>query len=251
MCLITEEADYVNAPEGPADKKATRPVTSELSEDNAKQTAEILNLTSRIQELETRENLTVSCDNLTQAYTVSESNVKDLNAEIKTLTTQKDGLTKQIQEMETNWNELNVSRAQWSINEYCKQGEVKQCRPCEKNWRYREPSCYTFNDVGPTERLTWEEAREYCRALNADLAAAHNLTEKNIINYYSISTIGSWIGLRVENGKWKWADGSDLTNSSWIDPPVDGHCALFYNDSNNWYSVSCDKKKRWICQKIL
>ncbi|KAI9520208.1 hypothetical protein NQZ68_020107 [Dissostichus eleginoides] len=175
---ITEEADYVNAPEGPADKKATRPVTSELSEDNAKQTAEILNLTSRIQELETRENLTVSCDNLTQAYTVSESNVKDLNAEIKTLTTQKDGLTKQIQEMETNWNELNVSRAQWSINEYCKQGEVKQCRPCEKNWRYREPSCYTFNDVGPTERLTWEEAREYCRALNADLAAAHNLTEK-------------------------------------------------------------------------
>ncbi|KAI9520196.1 hypothetical protein NQZ68_020095 [Dissostichus eleginoides] len=120
---ITEEADYVNAPEGPADKKATRPVTSELSEDNAKQTAEILNLTSRIQELETRENLTVSCDNLTQAYTVSESNVKDLNAEIKTLTTQKDGLTKQIQEMETNWNELNVSRAQWSINEYCKQGE--------------------------------------------------------------------------------------------------------------------------------
>ncbi|KAK1895914.1 C-type lectin domain family 1 member B [Dissostichus eleginoides] len=217
---ITEEADYVNAPEGPADKKATRPedtkkeaagtvdtkasppglrcflpiavcwiillaimglriyFTSELSEDNAKQTAEILNLTSRIQELETRENLTVSCDNLTQAYTVSESNVKDLNAEIKTLTTQKDGLTKQIQEMETNWNELNVSRAQWSINEYCKLGEVKQCRPCEKNWRYREPSCYTFNDVGPTERLTWEEAREYCRALNADLAAAHNLTEK-------------------------------------------------------------------------
>ncbi|KAK1894861.1 PDZ domain containing protein 7 [Dissostichus eleginoides] len=74
---ITEEADYVNAPEGPADKKATRP----------------------------------------------ESNVKDLNAEIKTLTTQKDGLTKQIQEMETNWNELNVSRAQWSINEYCKLGE--------------------------------------------------------------------------------------------------------------------------------
>ncbi|KAF3839110.1 hypothetical protein F7725_017827 [Dissostichus mawsoni] len=96
-------------------------LTSELSEDNAKQTAEILNLTSRIQELETRENLTVSCDNLTQTYTVSES--KHLNAEIKTLTTQKDGLTKQIQEMETNWNELNVSRAQWSINEYCKLGE--------------------------------------------------------------------------------------------------------------------------------
>ncbi|KAK1894988.1 CMRF35-like molecule 5 [Dissostichus eleginoides] len=43
-------------------------------------------------------------------------------------------LYSRIQELETNWNELNVSRAQWSINEYCKQGEVKQCRPCEKNW---------------------------------------------------------------------------------------------------------------------
>ncbi|KAL3064896.1 hypothetical protein OYC64_001011 [Pagothenia borchgrevinki] len=216
--------------------------TSELSEDNAK-------LTSRIQELETRENLTVRCDNLTQAYTVLESNVKDLNVEIKTLTSQKDGLTKQIQEMETNWNELNVSRAQWSINEYCLQGEVKQCRPCEKNWRYREPSCYSFNDVGPTERLTWEEAREHCSALNADLAAAHNLTEKNIINYYSISTIGSWIGLRVENGKWKWEDGSDLTNSSWIDPPTEGHCALSVLRIKTWSSVSCEEKRQWICQK--
>ncbi|KAF3839118.1 hypothetical protein F7725_017835 [Dissostichus mawsoni] len=180
---ITEEADYVNAPEGPVDKKATRPglrfvlpiavcwiillaimglriyceylldeFTSELSEDNAKQTAEILNLTSRIQELETRENLTVSCDNLTQTYTVSES--KHLNAEIKTLTTQKDGLTKQIQEMETNWNELN------------------------KNWGYYGPNCYPINNPNPAEQLTWEEAREYCRALNADLAAAQHLIEK-------------------------------------------------------------------------
>ncbi|XP_034054648.1 C-type lectin domain family 10 member A-like isoform X2 [Gymnodraco acuticeps] len=239
---ITGEADYVNAPEGPADKKAPRPDdtkkgsapegtvdtkasppdTSELSEDNAKQTAEIKTLTSRIQELETRENLTVSCDNLTQACTVSESNVKDLNAEIKTLTSQKDGLTTQIQEMETNWNELNVSRAQWSINEYCKEGE---------------------------ERLTWEEAREYCRALNADLAAAHNLTEKNIINYYSISTDGSWIGLRVKDGKWKWEDGSDLTNSSWVDPPTEGHCAISVLRIQTWLSVSCDQKQQWICQK--
>ncbi|KAF3839119.1 hypothetical protein F7725_017836 [Dissostichus mawsoni] len=50
-------------------------------------------------------------------YLLDECQKQHLNAEIKTLTTQKDGLTKQIQEMETNWNELNVSRAQWSIND--------------------------------------------------------------------------------------------------------------------------------------
>ncbi|XP_034084939.1 C-type lectin domain family 1 member B-like [Gymnodraco acuticeps] len=254
---ITGEADYVNAPEGPADKKATRPddtkkgsapegtvdtkasppglrfvlpiavcwiillaimglriyLTSELSEDNAKQTAEILKLTS-----------------------------------------QKDGLTKQIQEMETNWNELNVSRAQWSINEYCKLGDVTQCRPCEMNWGYHEPSCYSINNVVPTKRLTWEEAREYCRALNADLAAAHNEREKNILldySLWSLGTNGHWIGLRVENGKWKWADGSDLTNSSWVDPPTEGHCALSVSVwfRTTWLSVSCDQKQQWICQK--
>ncbi|KAF3839111.1 hypothetical protein F7725_017828 [Dissostichus mawsoni] len=95
------------------------PVTSELSEDNAKQTAEILNLTSRIQELETRENLTVRWDNLTQAFTVLESNVKNLNKLIQELETKKNNLTQQNLNMETNWNELNISQAQWSIDSYC------------------------------------------------------------------------------------------------------------------------------------
>ncbi|KAL3064901.1 hypothetical protein OYC64_001015 [Pagothenia borchgrevinki] len=154
--------------------------------------------------------------------------------------------------METNWNELNVSRAQWSINEYCKQGKVTQCQPCEKNWRYREPSCYSVNDVVPTERLTWEEAQEYCRALNAYLPSAHNEKEKNIIDNYSpgsSGTNGYWMGLRVENGKWKWADGSNWTDSSWIDPPTEGHCALSVQGKTPWSSVSCDQKQRWLCQK--
>ncbi|XP_034054649.1 C-type lectin domain family 1 member B-like isoform X3 [Gymnodraco acuticeps] len=225
---ITGEADYVNAPEGPADKKAPRP------DDTKKGSAPEGTVDTKASPPDTSE--------------LSEDNAKQ-TAEIKTLTSQKDGLTTQIQEMETNWNELNVSRAQWSINEYCKEGEVKECRSCEMNWRYREPSCYSFNNVVPTERLTWEEAREYCRALNADLAAAHNLTEKNIINYYSISTDGSWIGLRVKDGKWKWEDGSDLTNSSWVDPPTEGHCAISVLRIQTWLSVSCDQKQQWICQK--
>ncbi|XP_034059787.1 C-type lectin domain family 1 member B-like [Gymnodraco acuticeps] len=242
---ITGEADYVNAPEGPADKKATRP------EDTKKGSAPEGTVDTKASPPGLRFVLPIAvCWIILLAIMGLRIyyNAKQ-TAEIKTLTSQKDGLTKQIQEMETNWNELNVSRAQWSINEYCKEDEVKQCRPCEMNWRYREPSCYSFNDVGPTKRLTWEEAREYCRALNADLAAAHNLTEKNIINYYSISTDGSWIGLRVKDGKWKWEDGSDLTNSSWVDPPTEGHCAISVLRIQTWLSVSCDQKQQWICQK--
>ncbi|KAI9520183.1 hypothetical protein NQZ68_020082 [Dissostichus eleginoides] len=58
-------------------------------------------------------------------YLTSElsGNNAELYSQIQELETWKNDLTQQIQEMETNWNELSVSRAQWSINEYCKLGE--------------------------------------------------------------------------------------------------------------------------------
>ncbi|XP_034093486.1 C-type lectin domain family 12 member B-like isoform X2 [Gymnodraco acuticeps] len=278
---ITGEADYVNAPEGPADKKAPRP------EDTKKGSAPEGTVDTKASPPGLRFVLPIAvCWIILLAIMGLRIyyNAKQ-TAEIKTLTSQKDGLTKQIQEMERNWNELNVSRAQWSINEYCKEGEVKwflmraehngseavnasegpedtmlmrpvaqcrQCRPCEKNWIPYGPSCYSVKHPDATELLTWEEAREYCRALNADLAAAHSLIEKIMINIYrpvSSATNGYWIGLRVEDGKWKWADGSDLTDSSWIGKPTEGHCALSVRNSPPWSSVSCEEKQQWICQK--
>ncbi|XP_034001708.1 C-type lectin 1-like isoform X4 [Trematomus bernacchii] len=206
---ITEEADYVNAPEGPVDKKATCP------EDTKKESAPEGTVDTKASPPGLRFFLPIAVCWLIllaimglRIYLTYE--LSGNNAE----------LYSRIQELETNWNELNISQAQWSINEYCKQGE---------------------------ERLTWEEARERCRALNAYLAAAHNEKEKIIIlvySPYSSATIGTWIGLRVENGKWKWEDGSDLTNSSWIDPPTEGHCALSIWSQTTWPSVSCDQKRR-------
>nr|XP_033957993.1 C-type lectin domain family 10 member A-like [Pseudochaenichthys georgianus] len=301
---ITEEADYVNVPEGPADKKTPRPddtkkgsapegpvdtkasppglrfvlpiavcwivllaimglrvyFTSELSEDNAKQTAEILNLTSRIQELETRENLTVRCDNLIPACTVPESNNTNLSAEeqelktrIQELETQKNNLKLKIRMMETNWNELNISRAQWSIDSYCLGNTDDKCQPCQFGWGLSQPSCYAINDPPSPRWKTWEEAREDCKGENSDLAVAHIPAEKNdIIDKYSpfsSGTNGFWIGLRVEDGEWKWVDGSDLTDSSFNAEAADGRCAISVLRENNWVSVSCGDHKQWICQK--
>ncbi|KAJ4919233.1 hypothetical protein JOQ06_026242 [Pogonophryne albipinna] len=222
--------------------------TSELSEDNAKQTAEILNLTSRIQELETRKNLTVQYDNLIQAYTVSESNntnlsaeVQELNTRIQELETQKNNLTQQIQNMETTSNELNISQAQWSIDSYCLGNINKKCQPCQKGWNLTEPSCYVYNDAPYPGCKTWGEAREDCKRKNSDLAVAHNPAEKEAINTNSFGFNGFWIGLRVEDGEW----------NSWIPAPdpVDGHCAVFYKGRDTWSSVRCNKPQQWICQQ--
>ncbi|KAI4794084.1 hypothetical protein KUCAC02_032290 [Chaenocephalus aceratus] len=189
-------------------------------------------------------NLTDQLGNLTQAYNVSERNVKDLSAGVQELETKKNNLTQQIQNMETNRNELDISRAQWSIESYCLGNTDKKCKPCQKGWSLTQPSCYAYNNAQPPIKKTWEEAQEDCRGNNSDLAVARSNQGQ------SFGPNGFWIGLRVEDGKWKWVDGSDLTES-WISvpDPVDGRCAWFYKDQKGWYSVSCEEKHQWICQK--
>ncbi|KAI4794083.1 hypothetical protein KUCAC02_032289 [Chaenocephalus aceratus] len=169
-----------------------------------------------------------------------------LNQELET---KKNNLTQQIQNMETNRNELNISRAQWSIDSYCLGNTDKKCQPCQKGWNLTAPSCYAFNDAPSSGWKTWEEAREDCKGNNSDLAVAHNPAEMEAINTNSFGVYGFWIGLRVVNRQWKWVDGSDLTESSWIDPPdpADGLCAVFYK--GKWVSVSCGATRQWICQK--
>ncbi|KAJ4918426.1 hypothetical protein JOQ06_026258 [Pogonophryne albipinna] len=197
-------------------------------------------------------NLTDQLDNLTQAYNVSESNNKNLSAGVKELETQnqeletqnqeleteKKNLTQQIQNLTTNWNELSISRAQWSIDEYCKQPGIDKCKACQKGWLLTEPSCYAYNNAETANRKTWKEARKDCKGKNSDLAVAHDSEEKEAINNKSFGPHGFWIGLRVEDGEW----------NSWIAAPVDGLCALLFKNKK-WSSVSCEEKHQWICQK--
>ncbi|KAI4790648.1 hypothetical protein KUCAC02_034489 [Chaenocephalus aceratus] len=221
---------------------------STLLANNTKLSLENANLTRDIK------NLTDQLGHLTQAYHVSESNNKNLSAgvqELKTrnqeLETEKNNLKQQIQNLTTKWNELSISRAQWSIESYCLGNTDDKCKACQKGWSLTQPSCYAYNDAQPAYQKTWEEAREDCGGKNSDLAVARDSEEKKAINTNSLGSRGFWIGLRVEDGKWKWVDGSDLTESSWIADPADGRCAVF--GRNKWASVSCDRKHQWICQK--
>ncbi|XP_054477677.1 C-type lectin domain family 4 member G-like isoform X2 [Anoplopoma fimbria] len=202
-------------------------------------------------------NLTVQLGNLTQNYTILESKITNLttqNQELKNRTQElemkRNNLTEQIQNMEMNWNKLNISRAQWSINAYCpKNNNVRRCKPCQKGWEFTEPSCYGINNANGDEQKTWEEAREDCRGKISDLAVVHTEQEKGVINGYSWGRWNAyWIGLRVEDGKWKWIDGTELNQSSWIEAPTEGHCA-FSVHSQGWKSAMCNEKKQWICEK--
>uniref|UniRef100_A0A8C2X8G4 C-type lectin domain-containing protein n=1 Tax=Cyclopterus lumpus TaxID=8103 RepID=A0A8C2X8G4_CYCLU len=180
------------------------------------------------------------------AVFVVHSNITNLTTRNQDLENQKNNLTQRIQDMETNWNEQNISRAQWSIYTYCIDNDAKQCNSCRKGWLLNQTSCYAVVNPDDRGQKTWEEAREDCRGKNADLSVVLTEKEKDTINYYSWGDTGYWIGLRAEGGKWKWMDGTELAQTSWIGDATEGHCAVSIQ-GERWSSVSCGARQRWIC----
>ncbi|XP_068994817.1 C-type lectin domain family 10 member A-like isoform X1 [Embiotoca jacksoni] len=193
--------------------------TSVISENNAKLTAEKMNLEKQNQELEM----------------------------------EKRNLTNQIKDMEAKGNELNISRAQWSIDAYCPRKDgARHCNSCQPGWILFQSSCYVvLNYQSSTDRKTWEEARENCTIRNSDLVVVDNAEEKTYVrdnSYNRPGNEGYWIGLKADGGKWKWVDGSDLADSSWTENPTDGHCAISVTN-DGWKSVNCTNRNNWICEQ--
>ncbi|XP_032373962.1 uncharacterized protein LOC116690869 [Etheostoma spectabile] len=200
--------------------------------------------------------------------TVLESKITNLTADVQNLTTrnqqletqnqqletQRNNLTEQIQDLETNWNKLNLSRAQWSIDAYCPKDKGRQCAACQNGWFLYMSNCYVYNNAAPPDQKTWEEARQDCRGKGSDLFVGNSQEDQVALNYYSkgsSGTAGYWFGLRAEGGRWKWIDGRNLTESYWTPQPppppaTDSQCVMSVQ-KYKWKSVSCDEKKQWIC----
>ncbi|XP_033182265.1 C-type lectin domain family 12 member B-like isoform X3 [Anabas testudineus] len=190
---------------------------------------------------------------LTEKKQQLETQNQQLETQNQQLETQRNNLTQQIQNMETKWNEQNISRAQWTIDTYCPKGSnERQCKACPKGWENFQTSCFAINNAEAPKQRTWEGAREDCRGRNSDLAVIDNEAQKTFItgkSWTESGINGYWIGLRGENGRWKWINGSFLTESSWVQqPPTNNNsCAASLQNLNPWKSMDCDVKNAWIC----
>ncbi|KAM4735356.1 asialoglycoprotein receptor 1-like isoform 2-T2 [Anableps anableps] len=174
-----------------------------------------------------------------------------LENQYQKLEKEKKTLKEQIENMAKTQNELNVSGAQWSIDEYCRKDNQRKCEPCQKGWIFFQSSCYAYNDAEERNRRSWDEAQDDCRGKVSQLTVVANEAEKNYVNTMSHNhkgIEGCWIGLRAENRTWKWIDGTELTNH-WIkQDAVDGQCVTSL-ENREWRSESCDQKNAWICEK--
>uniref|UniRef100_A0A672GC21 C-type lectin domain-containing protein n=1 Tax=Salarias fasciatus TaxID=181472 RepID=A0A672GC21_SALFA len=175
--------------------------------------------------------------------------IEKLRRENQELEAEKKNLREKLQEK----NEVNISRAQWSVDQYCpKRVSGRRCLPCQRGWENFQFQCYAVNDHAEVKNhRTWEEAREDCRMKISDLVVINNDEEKRKVSDFSWDSwtgSGYWIGLRVLNGTWKWVDGTELTDRSWNEDPVEGRCVVSVQ-RQRWESVSCDQTMRWICEK--
>uniref|UniRef100_A0A915C6F7 C-type lectin domain-containing protein n=1 Tax=Parascaris univalens TaxID=6257 RepID=A0A915C6F7_PARUN len=84
---------------------------------------------------------------------------------------------------------------------------------CEQGWVYYEPtaSCY----INVRGNFSFNEARNGCEELDANLTSIHSEEESNFINGLNDGGTIYWIGLQKKDGIWHWIDGTPLTYTRW------------------------------------
>ncbi|XP_024123745.1 CD209 antigen [Oryzias melastigma] len=176
--------------------------------------------------------------NLNASFMDLQNKIQNISAENQQLEIKNEELKKENvnlklekDDMEAECEKLNVSRAQWSVDNYCPKPRGKQkreCRACLKDWTHENTKCY---EVKKNKAVTWREAQQDCEGKNSQLLLVDKLQKLKLPPQF-------WIGLRVENGKWKWINGSTLSQSI---NPVNGRCAVSFKDKD-WKSVDCNNK---------
>lgn len=87
--------------------------------------------------------------------------------------------------------------------------------------------------IGNQTKLTWSDARAYCRTYHTDLASSFNSSETSMLAQLTAIQGDSWIGLFRDT--WKWSDGTNVSYLPWASGKPNnaegilGSCASVYN----------------------
>eukprot|EP00063_Salmo_salar_P075366 XP_014050201.1 PREDICTED: CD209 antigen-like protein C isoform X2 [Salmo salar] len=187
------------------------------------------------------------------------------SAEIEELQTSYNNLTKERDQLQTSYNTLTKERdqLQTSYNTITKERANLQTerdflsgRLTNLDWQKFESSWYFLS----TDTKTWKKSREDCLKRGADLVIINSDKEQTFLFNLKKRV---WIGLTdsVNEGTWKWVDGTSLTTRYWHKPQPDnaGHtgnedCVEIRTDQRPleaWNDMSCDSKLNWICEKAF
>ncbi|XP_077327637.1 asialoglycoprotein receptor 1-like isoform X2 [Lithobates pipiens] len=133
---------------------------------------------------------------------------------------------------------------------------------CVKGWVHHGTSCYfRFPKI-----RSWMDAKKSCEDNKAHLVVIDSQEEMDFLRRISRSST-SWIGLKKENGSWKWVDGTPLkkTPTFWApgqpdnfaiqydedDDEVEAEDCAHLVDADSWHDIRCSQSFAYICEKII
>ncbi|XP_045072473.1 CD209 antigen-like protein D [Coregonus clupeaformis] len=141
------------------------------------------------------------------------------------------------------------------VDIYVSADPLRDEQTSSEGWQMFDSSWYFLS----TKTNTWKESREDCLERGADLVIINSDKEQTFL--YNLKK-RVWIGLTdsVNEGTWKWVDGTSLSTGYWYDKqpdnvgPTGEDCAEIHTDQSPlkaWNDMSCDSKLNWICEKVV
>ncbi|XP_070297327.1 C-type lectin domain family 4 member M-like [Salvelinus sp. IW2-2015] len=204
-----------------------------------------------------RDQLQTSYNNLTKEGDQLQTSYNNLTKERDQLQTSYNNVTKERDQLQTSYNNVTKERDQLQTERDVLSSKLSNLKQtCPEGWQKFESSWYFLS----TEKKTWEKSRQDCLERGADLVIINSDKEQTfLVNLKK----RFWIGLTdsVNEGTWKWVDGTLLTTRYWYakqpdnaGPNGDEDCAEIHEDQSplkSWNDMSCDSKLNWICEKVI
>ncbi|EMP26974.1 C-type lectin domain family 4 member F [Chelonia mydas] len=124
---------------------------------------------------------------------------------------------------------------------------------CQWGWDQHQGRCYFFSWTN----RSWEAARNFCLAENADLVVINNAREQNYLTIKADS-LRRWIGFTDQGteGVWRWVDSTPAAFTQWNKGEPnnlrnglsDEDCAHLL-EIGLWNDEPCSTSYRWICER--
>ncbi|XP_053186720.1 macrophage mannose receptor 1-like [Scomber japonicus] len=160
------------------------------------------------------------------------------------------------------WDVLPCTNKEKYICKHLAEGAVLTPAPptvlppsCAEGWFPIGPGNKCYKYFTESSRMTWYEARDYCRATGGDLLSIHSEAEIQTIHGHS----KVWIGLNIPDPitGYVWSDGSSVNFQHWQDGEPNNQnnaesCAEMHVFmkmwGSTWNDVPCEMYKGFLCQ---